>query len=255
MSYSVSIKKFAESSPYLFSLAISILVSLIAAPFVIVVKVIDLELEPLRLIIPIAQSAFVVWFQYVLGWLKATGFGGRIKDIHVLWFPLMLAFVPVVMFGTIEIAPANVAFYALALVFTGISEEGLSRGIILKALVAKGPWSAILFMSALFSVGHFTNLFFENFSLLEMVGKLLVTFSFALLYGAVFLRTLNIWPLIVLHAVHDFSFLTSGTAGPYTIAPFPLAIHAGLAVFSILYVVFIMRKVGSNDSELEKKIG
>lgn len=236
-------RSFAESRPYLFSLMIFILESIMAVPFVVAFKVLGLELEPLRLIIPIVQSIFVVWVLYHLGWLKAAGFGGRIKDIHILWFPLVLAFVPVLMFGTIEIAAGGIMFYALALVFTGISEEGLARGIILKAVLPSGPWIALLFMAVLFSVGHFSNLFFEDFSALEMVEKLLVTFSFALLYGAVFLRTHNIWSLIVLHAVHDFSFVTSGTAGPYTVTPLPHTLHAELAVLSIVYAVFIMSKV------------
>lgn len=237
------LRNFAASSPYLFSLAIFVLESIVAAPFVILFNVLNLDLEPLRLIIPITQTALVIWILHALGWLKAAGFGGKIKNIHILWFPLVLAFVPVLLFGTIEIAGNAILFYFFALVFTGISEEGLARGILLKALLVKGPWVAMLFMALLFSIGHLSNLFFESFSAIEMVEKLLTTFSFAILYGAVFLRTLNIWPLIVLHAVHDFSYLTSGTAGPYTIEPFPSEIHLILAVSSILYAVFIMRKV------------
>lgn len=240
-------KSFADSRPYLFSLVIFVLESLVALPFVVAFKVLGYELEPLRLIIPVAQSVFVIWVLYALGWLKSAGFGGRIRNIHVLWFPLVLAFVPVLMYGTIEIASGAIVFYALALVFTGISEEGLARGIILRALVAYGPWRALLFMAVLFSLGHFSNLFFEDFTALQMAEKLLVTFGFAVLYGAVFLRTLNIWPLIVLHTVHDFSYLTSGTAGPFTVTPFPPAIHAGLAVLSILYAVIIMRRVDRDD--------
>lgn len=235
-------RRFADSRPYLFSLMIFLAESILAVPFVAVFKVSGLELEPLRLIIPIAQAVFVIWVLWHLGWLKAAGFGGHIRDIHLLWFPLVLAFVPVLVFGTIEIAAGGVLFYALALVFTGIHEEGLARGIILKAVLVKGPWIALLFMAALFSVGHFSNLVFEDFSALEMAEKLFVTFSFAILYGAVFLRTHNIWPLIVLHGVHDFSFVTSGTAGPFTVTPFPPALHAGLAILGIVYAVFIMRK-------------
>lgn len=104
MPYHFSMRSFAESRPYLFSFMIFILETIMAVPFVVVFKVLGLELEPLRLIILIIQSIFVVWVLYHLGWLKDAGFGGRIKDIHTLWFPLVLAFVPVLMFGTIEIA-------------------------------------------------------------------------------------------------------------------------------------------------------
>lgn len=111
-------RNFADSRPYLFSFTIFILESIVALPFVVVFKTLNFDLEPLRLIIPIVQSAFVIWILYSLGWLKAVGFGAQIKNIHILWFPLVLAFVPVLLFGTIEIAANAILFYILALVFT-----------------------------------------------------------------------------------------------------------------------------------------
>lgn len=236
-------RKLAKDRPVVFSIGVFVLGSALALPFVIAFKVLGLELEPLRLIIPIAESIFAVGVLYYLGWLKLAGFGTGIRDIHVLWYPVALAFVPVVMFGTIELSSSIIIFYGPALLFTGISEEALSRGIIVRVLLPKGPWIALVFSGVLFSAGHFTNLFFEEFTAIEMAEKLLITFSFALLYGAVYLRIQNIWPLIILHTIHDFSFLTSGTAGPYTVQPFPLGAHVTLAFLSIVYAVFIARKI------------
>ena len=234
-------RHFATKRPYLFSLGIFVITNIVALPFVLAFKVLNYDLETLRLLIPAAQSAVVIGVLHYLGWLRTAGFGGQIRDIHVLWFPLVLAFIPVLLFGTVAISAGNLLFYTLALLFTGISEEGLNRGIILNAVLSKGPWVALLFMALLFSVGHFTNLFFEDFSAFEMAEKLLITFGFAILYGAVYLRIRNIWPLIVLHILHDYAYLTSGTAGPYTAEPFPLEIHLILAILSILYAIFLMR--------------
>jgi hypothetical protein len=236
-------KNFVSRHPYLFAIGIFVANALLAFPFVIAFNVFELDKEPLRLIIPIVQSIFVVGILYHLGWLQSSGFGKRIKDIRVLWFPLVLAFIPVVMFGTVEIAAYSVLFYTLALVFTGISEEGEARAIILKAILPKGKWIALIFAALLFSVGHFTNLFFEDFSAIEMIEKLVVTFSFAILYGALFLRTLNIWPLITLHMVHDFMFLVSGTAGPFTTEPLPVSLHIVLGVASLAYGIYIVKDV------------
>lgn len=236
-------KNFASKHPFLFSIGVFLANALLAIPFVVIFSALKLDKEPLRLIIPIAQSIFVLGILYRLGWLKAAGFGRHIRDIHLLWFPLVLAFIPVILFGTVEIASYGVLFYVLALVFTGISEEGEARGIILKAVLSKGKWTALIFAAFLFSVGHFSNLFFEDFSAIEMVEKLTVTFSFAMLYGSLFLRTLNIWPLIVLHMLHDFMFLISGTAGPYTVIPLPPNLHIILGIISVLYAVYIIRNV------------
>ena len=236
--------KFADNHPILFSFGIFAVDSVVVPiPFVIAFKVLNLEIVPLRLIIPLVQSIFIIGVLYYLGWLRAAGFGSRIKDIQILWFPLALAAVPFFIFGTIELAANIILFYGAALLFTGISEEGVARGVILKAMLPKGVWAALLFMSLLFSAGHLSNLFFENLTAIEMVMKLLVTFSFALLYGAVFLRTLNIWPLIILHTLHDISFLISGSAGPYTVYNYTAMPQMVLAVISILYAIYITRKV------------
>lgn len=236
--------KFADNRPILFSISIFLVDSIvIPIPFVIAFKVLELEIEPLRLIIPLVQSIFIIGVLYYLGWLRAAGFGKRIKDIQILWFPLVLAAVPLFMFGTIELAANIILFYGAALLFTGISEEGVARGVILKAMLPKGVWAALLFMSLLFSAGHLSNLFFEDSTAIDMAMKLLVTFSFALLYGAVFLRTLNIWPLIILHTLHDIAFLISGSAGPYTVYNFTAVPQVVLAVISILYAIYITRKV------------
>jgi membrane protease YdiL (CAAX protease family) len=37
----------------------------------------------------------------------------------------------------------------------------------------------------------------------KMLEVLFLTFSFALLYGALMIRTVNIWPLIALHTIDD----------------------------------------------------
>lgn len=236
-------KRFAANHPILFSIVIFVFDSIIPVPFVITFKVLKFEIIPLRLIIPLVQSIVIIGIIYYLGWLNATGFGKRIREIQVLWFPLALAAAPLFIFGTIELPSRVILFYGAALLFTGISEEGVARGIILKAMLPRGVWTALLFTSVLFSAGHLSNLFFENFTFMDLAIKLLSTFSFALLYGALFLRTLNIWPLIILHTLHDISFLISGSAGPYAVYAYTALPQVVLAAISILYAIYIIRIV------------
>lgn len=237
------IKNMAIERPYLFVVGLFVAEALLALPFVVTFKVLGIDIVPLRLIIPIAQSILMIWVIWHLGWFSRAGFTRTVKDVHVYWYPVVLAFVPVLFAGTIEISPGWIIFYSAALIFTGISEEAFARGIALPALLPRGKWVAIFFAAGLFSVGHFSNLVFEDFGLLEMFEKLLATFGFAVLYGGVFIRTGNIWPLIVLHAVHDYSFLTSGTAGPFTVEALPMELSIGLALANIAYGVYILRNV------------
>lgn len=249
------IKNMVIARPYLFVVILFIVETLSAFPFVVVFKLLDLDIVPLRLIIPTAQSALMIWVIWHLGWFARAGFTRTVRDLHVYWYPVLLAFVPVLLAGSIEISPGWIVFYSTALIFTGISEEAFARGIALPALLPRGKWVALFFAAGLFSVGHLTNLLFEDFGLLETSEKLLSTFGFAVLYGAVFIRTGNIWPLIFLHAIHDYMFLTSGTAGPFAVEALSIEISIGLALVNIAYGIFIVRKAQWADDDVRYTVG
>lgn len=238
-----AIKAIATDRPFIFVIGMFVVENLLALPIVVVFKVLELDMVALRLIIPIAQSALMIGVIWYLGWFVRAGFTRSVRDIHVYWYPVLLAFVPAFFAGSIEVTPGWVLFYTAALLFTGISEEALARGIFLPALLSRGKWVTLFFAAGLFSIGHFTNLMFEDFGVIEMAEKLLTTFGFAILYGGVFLRTGNIWPLIVLHMIHDYMFLTTGTAGPFTIEPLTNEIRISLALINIAYGLYIARKV------------
>lgn len=232
--------KFAEDRPILFVLGLFVAENAVAFPFVVVFNLLGLDRELLRLIIPITQSAFMLWVVWLLAWSERAGFLRDVRNVHLYWYPILLSIVPVLVYGTIEVPAGPLVFYAVALLFTGISEETLARGVILPALLPRGKWMAVFFAAALFSVGHLTNLFFEDFGVLEMVEVLLSTFSFAVLYGALFIRTQNIWPLIVLHMLHDYFFLTSGTAGPFVVEPMSATLSIALAILNVAYGIFLL---------------
>ncbi len=229
----------AARRPFLFAVGVFLAETLVAVPFVLAFRLLELDLTALRLIIPVAQSALVVWMIWALGWVRKSGFRREVREVQVYLYPTLVAFAPVLLYGTVEIAPGPLVFYAAALLFTGLSEEGLARGLLLPALLPSGKWVALLVAAALFSAGHVSNAFFEEFAVLDWADKFLATFGFAVLYGAVFLRTGNIWPLIVLHTVHDFFYLTSGTAGPYLAEPIALPVHMGLSLANLAVGLWI----------------
>ncbi len=248
-----AIRNLANDRPFVFVAALFVVNLAIALPFVAIFKIAGFDIGPLRLIIPIADSAFSVWVVWYLGWFRRAGFTRQVSDIHLYWYPTVLAFVPVFVYGTVPISPGPVLFYTAALLFTGLSEETLARGIMLPALLSRGKWVALLSAAAIFSAGHITNLFFEEFGLLEWADKFLATFGFAVLYGAVFLRTGNIWPLIFLHMLHDYCYVTSGSAGPFTVAPFDTRLHLLISILNIGYAIVIMQRV--SPAGLAERLG
>lgn len=227
-----ALRKWTEERPLLFVIGLAILQPLIAIPFVVAAHVTGLGIEPLRLLIPTVQSVFILWLIWYLAWKEKAGLTGTVRNIHLLWYPTLAAFVPVFLYGIVEIAWGPLVFYSAALVATGLSEEGFARGIAIPVLMRYGKWGAVLIAAAIFSAGHVTNAFFEDFDLLGWIDKFSATFGFAVLYGAVFLRTGNLWPLIVLHAVHDYSYLTSGTAGPFLAEPLDIRIHLAISALN-----------------------
>ena len=234
------LRRTAETRPILFVIGLAILQPLIALPLVVLFKGLGWPEVGLRLVIPAVQSVFVVWVILHLGWRVKAGLGGRVENVHLLWFPALAAFVPVLIYGTIGLAFFWVAFYFAALIATGVSEEGFARGIALPALLRYGKWGAVLIAAAIFSAGHVTNAFFEEFTLLEWIDKFWATFAFGILYGALFLRTGNLWPLIFLHAVHDYSYLTSGSLGPFIRVQIDTGLHMALSTVYLAYGLLVL---------------
>lgn len=242
-----AVRNFAERHPFWFVVALAILQPIIALPFVVASKVLGTEITPLRLIVPTVQSVFVLWLIWALGWWRISGLAGPVRNSHLLIFPALIHFVPALLYGTVAIPAEWVLFYFLALLATGVSEEGFARGIALPVLLKFGKWSAVLIAAAIFSAGHFTNAAFEEFTLLEWVDKFGNTFGFAVLYGALFLRTGSLLPLIFLHALLDYIYVTSGTAGPFVAEPLDIRIHLGIAALNTAVGFYLMTGVTEED--------
>jgi len=232
----------ADERPYHFVVGLFIAETLLAFPFVVVFRALSLDLEPLRLVIPAAQSLFMIWVVWKLGWFARAGFTREVQAVHLYWYPTLLALVPVIVYGTIRIDAGPLAFYAAALLFTGISEETLARGVMIPALMKKGVRVAVLVPAFLFSISHLTNLVFSSPDAMAMAEVLVATFGFAVLYGAVFIRTGNILLLIVLHMLHDYFLVTSGTAGPFVVQPLPPVLAIGLALLNIAVGIFLLAR-------------
>lgn len=249
------LRAFAESYPLLFVIALAILQPMLAIPFVAVTRVLGLELTPLRLIIPTAQSLFILWFIWAMGWCRMSGLTGPIRNAHLLIYPSMVLFVPALLYGSVEIAAGWTLFYFLAVLATGVSEEGFARGIAVPVLMKYGKWGAVLIAAAIFSAGHLTNAFFEEVSAIEWVDKFGATFGFAVLYGALFLRIGSLLPLIFLHTLVDYIYVTSGTAGPFVAEAIDVRIHLALAVVNLVVGLYLLSGVTENDLPTTRNSG
>lgn len=243
-------EKFIKGHAFWFTLLIFFITLIIPLPFVGLYKVLGLNTEHLRLIIPIVESLFILGLLWKVGWLRKSGFGTRIKDIHLLWMPLLLVFIPISYFGTVKIDAGPMLFYILAIFFTGVSEEGFSRALGINVMLPQGKWVAVIFLAFIFGLGHVTNFFFSEFTILEALIRLITLVTFAILYGAIYLRVQNIWPLVIFHTLWDLSLVISGSAGPFIKTPMPIGFELTLAIISTIYAWYILKDVTS-DTLLE----
>jgi membrane protease YdiL (CAAX protease family) len=243
----IRLRAFAETYPLLFVIALAVLQPVLAVPFVAATRVLGIELTPLRLIIPTFQSLFILWLIWAMGFWRIGGLSGPVRNVHLLIYPSMVLFVPALLYGNVEIASGWLLFYFFAVLATGVSEEGFARGIAVPVLMKYGKWGAVLIAAAIFSAGHFTNAFFEEFSAIEWIDKFGSTFGFAVLYGALFLRTGSLLPLIFLHTLVDFIYVTSGTAGPFVAEVIDVRIHLAIAVLNMLVGLYLLIGVTEED--------
>lgn len=198
--------------------------------------------------------ALILWcryFQPEYKWKPEPGDWG--KSLKLL-LPVIVYWI--LMFGMFGIIAGGVPFGALPLssilmaIMAGASEEVCFREIGISYLARQ--WrdeNKIIFIalisSVAFSLTHLTNV-----GTMDDVGALLTQVLLAVLFGiffsAVYLRTGNIWPLIIVHSLHDLlAFSASAGITAMGVGEFPdwttgylILIEAAMAVCGL----YMLRK-------------
>jgi hypothetical protein len=157
-----------------------------------------------------------VFFLTWLKWWQETGFT-RICSWKILlpYLPLILITLlgTVTLFASTRIKvsdPALILLGAVSFLAGGFIEEALFRGVVLRAFLPRRVLKAALLSAVVFSLAHLPNLLAGQSigaTTLQLMRAFLVGFAFV----APLAYTHNIWPLVFLHALGNFSsFLASG---------------------------------------------
>jgi membrane protease YdiL (CAAX protease family) len=165
------------------------------------------------LIVELLQFGFLVWFLKVRGWTfeklglkftaRGTGLGlGLAVATYALFIVVQLIanhLLPIDMHSAIAFYPRAAADLDLQLVFiisvvNGVYEESFVAGYTITALSqARGPLTAINVSTGIRLLCH---LYQGPIGILAIVPM-------GILYGSVFVRTRQLWPLIVAHILID----------------------------------------------------
>lgn len=217
----MSISSFGERHPYWFAGALEIgVVAVFLGIFLILKRLLsavspsDIDL----LLNAIAYSLLAVVTAVLLRrlhWWKSAGFQRPARWSFVLLFWLPILPLALNLIGGLKIAsfePWRIVVLLLVSVLVGFVEEGLFRGLMVQALLSKGVWTAAVVSTLLFGLAHSV-----NFALGENVQAVALQLVYTtMIYGfgsaALVIYTKTIWPIVVIHALIDFTaWLQAGT--------------------------------------------
>jgi membrane protease YdiL (CAAX protease family) len=238
-------KAFIEKHPFWFALGFTIVVLelLGLAVAVIGIRVLGFPELPVRVIAAGVTTIVPLVFIWRIGWWEDSGFVNTTQNVYALIIPLIFTFFALVLFGTVEMAPQQINILLVAVLLTGISEEAIFRGLFVRAFLPLGKWQAVLIPAVLFGAAHFIQSLGGLMTLQDNLVQIAEALIFGILYGAVRLRINNIWPLIILHALGDLFYATSGMLnGAYGMTDIPLPYFLIMWTIELLAVVYLMRK-------------
>lgn len=181
-----------------------------------------------------------------LGWWRLIGYNRPAEWRHkgLLLLPVVAIFLPLVA-GIKAFDTGTLVFLLVGYLLTGLYEETLFRGLLLRILQPTGIWPAVLLSSLLFGLAHSTNIFLRLSDNPVLLGlQMFGAFTQGIGLAALRLRTNTLWPLIFLHAFGDL-FLHLGNL------PVPLmdaAVDTILLIYGIVLIETMRRRKSRVDA-------
>ncbi len=181
-----------------------------------------------------------------LGWWREIGFTRpsewrRPWALALLLLPVGIGLGDLVHAGTR--APLGIGLLLAGLALgVGFTEETYFRGIVLRALVTRGRVAAVIASAALFGLAHVTNLFAPAAAPGAVAFQVAVAGLVGVILASVRLLMNGIWPVILAHALIDFTgFLILYPRITLIEPPAPavvlaVAVYGGLAVGGLVLV-------------------
>jgi uncharacterized protein len=151
-----------------------------------------------------------------LGWWQETGFRLSYRWFYILLFWLPLLVPALSLLGGLKIAstdPWRIAIFFVVALMIGFVEEGIFRGIMVRALYARGMWVAVIVSSVLFGLSHSINIFLGENPEAVLLQIIYATTIYGFGSAALVIYTGTLLPLIAIHFWIDFSgWLATGSS-------------------------------------------
>lgn len=151
----------------------------------------------------------------------------------------------------------DILIFVLTMLFIGLTEEFLCRGVIVNLLMehygrsAVGVKYSVLISGILFGLFHLSNAIGGVIEFTGVLVQVLITSAMGMLFTAIYLRTKNIWVVVLLHAFNDFAaLLSSGVFYQGTLQAVISSYSANNLVVLIPFLVttcFLLRRSKMNE--------
>jgi uncharacterized protein len=125
------------------------------------------------------------------------------RSLWLFAFPCLPIVLNITFFGLGNPGIEGLLLFLAAALLVGFVEESYFRGMMLRTLLGRGPWQAVIISSLLFGMMHVLNLA-GGANLAATLLQVVYAVAIGLMYAALALRTKTILPLIVTHSLTDF---------------------------------------------------
>lgn len=181
---------------------------------------------------------------------------GFLNGMLVGMYPLF--FIGYTAFGTLAFGRPDtpllplprILTFLLNMIFVGVAEELVFRGIIAQTLLERygtaraGVWKACLVSGALFGAAHLSNLL--GSAPFGVLMQCVFAGSLGVLFAAIYFRTGNLWVLVFLHGAQDAaSLLAGGLYGTENMSTAVSSYDSTMLLSVLVYLIptfFLLRK-------------
>lgn len=234
----MDLEGFSRRKPYLFSFLLLFALLVTNGTAVTVAEIIGAPLTSAVIYSELALAIILLLVISRLRWWKEIGFKKPERSKTVwLFAPAFLLVLGNLTFGIGEVDAGLLLSFAVLAALSGFVEEVIFRGLMLRALIVRGEWTALVVTSGIFGVAHAGNVLAGSeplYVMLQLAYSLAIGFGF----GAMALRGGLLWPLIIAHGLGNFIALIN--ADEYALGHLVTVVIVYIVIFTG-YGVYLMK--------------
>jgi membrane protease YdiL (CAAX protease family) len=247
--------RFAENRPVLFSFLLILLLFSSGALAVVASRIANLPPANFLIYGEVILVVVLTVLISAIHWWKGIGYrpASSSRDLLIYAPALVLVIGNLIVNIRLGVAVDTVSAVLNILLLgllSGFAEETIFRGLMLRAFLPRGAWTAVLASTAFFGFSHALNALGGISSPLYAGVQIAYALAIGFCFAAMALKGGLIWPLVICHGLGNFAaFLSTGTAGGESVTSLMIIVSAAYIVFFTTVGIVIMRQVKDASSQ------